>query len=100
MGLRPTKGDEAESGADPRSARVPLDPLFGIGNFFNKPTRASAADQGVRPTWTRGSQAGAVYFSRIFSFTRRRLSPFLSRSISAIASANSSSFNDPLSQLE
>jgi hypothetical protein len=37
-------------GRTPRSARVPLDPLFGIGNFFNKPTRASVADQGVRPT--------------------------------------------------
>ena len=28
----------------------PLDPLFRLRGFFNKPTRASAADQGVRPT--------------------------------------------------
>ncbi len=34
-------------GRTPWSARVPLDPLF---NDQNRPTRASAADQGVRPT--------------------------------------------------
>ena len=44
MGLRPSKGDEDLSG------RVPLDPLFGgLINFSSRPTRASAADQGVRP---------------------------------------------------
>jgi hypothetical protein len=41
-------------GADPRSARVPLDPLLArtIQRLRNggRPTRASAADQGVRPT--------------------------------------------------
>src|SRR5580658_2725463 len=34
-------------GRTPWSARVPLDPLF---HSQNRPTRASAADQGVRPT--------------------------------------------------
>ena len=41
-------------GRTPRSARVPLDPLFAneIGFMLcrRRPTGASAADQGVRPT--------------------------------------------------
>ena len=51
MGLRPTKVDEdAKWGRTPWSARVPLDPLFGRRRFLTRPTRASPADQGVRPT--------------------------------------------------
>jgi len=41
-------------GQTPWSARVPLDPLFdrrvGSSDSNDRPTRASAADQGVRPT--------------------------------------------------
>ena len=41
-------------GRTPWSARVPLDPLFAseirLSPRVNRPTRASAADQGVRPT--------------------------------------------------
>ena len=53
MGLRPTKGEEDVTwGGPPRSARVPLDPLFGFYRIQSaEPTRASAADQGVRPTY-------------------------------------------------
>jgi hypothetical protein len=44
---------DREVGRTPRSARVPLDPLFA---FPEKADRRSAADQGVRPTlevkWT------------------------------------------------
>jgi hypothetical protein len=45
MGLRPTKGDEDVSGADPWTRSS------GVVDFLTKPTRASAADQGVRPTY-------------------------------------------------
>jgi hypothetical protein len=45
-------------GRTPRSARVPLDPLFLRSIRFlhrrNGPTGASAADQGVRPTINAG----------------------------------------------
>jgi hypothetical protein len=34
----------------PWSARVPLDPLFGLRRFRYQGDEASAADQGVRPT--------------------------------------------------
>jgi hypothetical protein len=48
-------------GRTPWSARVPLDPLSaGIAGCPKRPTRASAADQGVRPTMqpTGASTAG------------------------------------------
>jgi hypothetical protein len=45
-------------GRTPRSARVPLDPLFARSIRFlhrrSGPTGASAADQGVRPTINAG----------------------------------------------
>jgi hypothetical protein len=63
MGLRFTKGDDAKWGGPPGprgspwSARVPLvragppgPALRGFIDFSSTPTRASAADQGVRPT--------------------------------------------------
>ena len=41
-------------GRTPWSARVPLDPLpQALTNTSSRPTWASAADQGVRPTWWR-----------------------------------------------
>jgi hypothetical protein len=55
MGLRPTQGDEDLSGADPWAdplvrAGPPGPALRGFIDFSSRPTRASAADQGVRPT--------------------------------------------------
>ncbi len=47
--------DQQQCGADPWSARVPRDPLL----RRLRPTGASAADQGVRPTW---EQQGARHF--------------------------------------
>jgi len=48
----PTAGNAV--GRTPWSARVPLDPLFAQPNqpdaIRERPTRASAADRGVRPT--------------------------------------------------
>src|ERR1035438_1591314 len=49
-----TGDPDAIVGQTPWSARGPLDPLFAQGESVSsepsKPTRASAADQGVRPT--------------------------------------------------
>jgi hypothetical protein len=51
MGLRPTNGDEDTCGADPLVRAGPPGPaLRGFIDFRSRPTRASAADQGVRPT--------------------------------------------------
>ena len=51
MGLRPTNGEEDLSGADPLVRAGPPGPaLRGFIDFSSRPTRASAADQGVRPT--------------------------------------------------
>jgi hypothetical protein len=51
MGLRPTKGDEDTCGADPLVRAGPPGPaLRGFVVFASWPTRASAADQRVRPT--------------------------------------------------
>jgi hypothetical protein len=45
MGLRPSKSDEDISGADPWTRSS------GFVDFPIRPTRASAADQGFRPTY-------------------------------------------------
>ncbi len=45
MGLRPTKGDE-----DAKWGGTPWTRSFTNEILTDKPTRASAADQGVRPT--------------------------------------------------
>src|ERR1035438_666239 len=54
MGLQPIQRDETfdqRVGRTPWSARVPLDPLPQAStNTSSRPTWASAADQGVRPT--------------------------------------------------
>jgi hypothetical protein len=59
MGLLPTKANEDACGADPWAdpwadplvrAGPPGPALRGFVDFSSRPTRASAADQGVRPT--------------------------------------------------
>ena len=51
MGLRPTKGDEdAKWGGPPGPRGSPWTRSSGSVYFISRPTRASAADQGVRPT--------------------------------------------------
>jgi hypothetical protein len=53
MDLRPTNGDKDACGADPLVRAGPPGPaLRGFVDFSSRPTRASAADQGVRPTLT------------------------------------------------
>ena len=48
MGLRPTKGDNDGKWGGPAGARGT--PSWDFIYFISGPTRASAADQGVRPT--------------------------------------------------
>jgi hypothetical protein len=50
MGLRPTKGNEDVSGADPLVRAGPPGPALQVSSILTRPTRASAVDQGVRPT--------------------------------------------------
>ena len=64
MGLRPTKGDEDVSGADPLVRAGPPGPALRASiEFISKPTRASAADQGVRPTYV--FNGVGAFFTRI-----------------------------------
>ena len=52
MGLRPTKGDEgAKWGGPPGPRGSPWTRSSGFVDFLTRPTKASAADQGVRPTY-------------------------------------------------
>ena len=52
MGLRPTKGDEERKWGGPPGPRgSPWTRSSGVVDFLTRPTRASAADQGVRPTY-------------------------------------------------
>jgi hypothetical protein len=51
MGLRPTKVDEdAKWGGPPGPRGSPWTRSSGVVDFLTRPTRASPADQGVRPT--------------------------------------------------
>ena len=51
MGLRPTKGDEdAKWGGPPGPRGSRWTRSSGVVDFLTRPTRASPADQGVRPT--------------------------------------------------
>jgi hypothetical protein len=51
MGLRPTKDNEdAKWGGPPGPRGSPWTRSSGVVDFLTRPTRASAADQGVRPT--------------------------------------------------
>jgi hypothetical protein len=53
------ENDSRHVGRTPPSARVPPDPPFrGLTNFASRPTLASAADQGVRPTSRSGCFRG------------------------------------------
>ena len=68
-------------GADPRSARDALVPLFARRikhlRHCGRPTRASAADQGVRPTicaeWSRVSKLSGIWASTCATNGPRRL---------------------------
>jgi hypothetical protein len=51
MGLRPTKVDEDAKWGGPLVRAGPQDRSLALDHISNRPTRASAADQGVRPTW-------------------------------------------------
>jgi hypothetical protein len=50
MGLRPTKGNEAKWAGPPGPRGSPWTRSSRLTDFSSRPTRASAADQGVRPT--------------------------------------------------